>query len=254
MSQVIAERQQREPTPSILTWAVLLACVGFAAGFFGPMALNPEANQGPLVGILLTGPGGALAGAILGLISRISRLSRRYNHRFLLGCCLTYALATLFFCLPSPRDKGSIFEATVVECSSPAALKESAIAYWEKAIDTTRWERSRPNWKQDFDRMLGDADGVVLELELTWKGTVREHNLPWDKRATVLPRNAPTRSTQRFYARYAGNSCDKYPTDTRLLYLRAGQAQDAWPPFDLPNYLHMAVIEPVPGEYASTAR
>jgi hypothetical protein len=171
-----------------------------------------------------------------------------------LGCCLTYALAILFFCLPSPQDKGFIFEATVVECTLPTAFRQDVIAYWEQAVDAARWEHSRPNWKQDFDHMLGEADGVVLELDLTWKATVREHNHPWDKHASVLPRNAPTRSTQRFYARYAGDSCEKYSADARLLYLRAGQVQDAWPPFDLPNYLHIPVIEPVPGEYAFIAQ
>ncbi len=254
MPEAFAERQQQEPAPSILAWALRLGGIGFAAGFFGPMVLNPEANQGPLVGILLTGPGGALAGAALGSISRLLRLSRMHASRLLLGCCLTYALAILFFCLPSPRDKGFIFEAAVVGCSSPAALKESAIAYWEGAIDAKRWEQSRPNWKQDFDRMLAEADGVVLELDLTWKATVREHNRPWDRRAAVLPSGAPTRASQRYYARYAGDSCDQYRSEAGLLYVRAGQAQDAWPPFDLPNYLHVAVIEPVPGEYASSVQ
>ena len=38
--------------------ALLLGGIGFAAGFFGPMLLAPEANQGPLLGIFITGPAG----------------------------------------------------------------------------------------------------------------------------------------------------------------------------------------------------
>ena len=48
--------------------AILLGVVGFCAGFFGPMVLNPSANQGPLVGIFITGPGGAIVGGVLGAI------------------------------------------------------------------------------------------------------------------------------------------------------------------------------------------
>lgn len=48
------------------TGALVLGGIGFAGGFFGPMLFAPEANQGPLLGLFITGPGGALLGAILG--------------------------------------------------------------------------------------------------------------------------------------------------------------------------------------------
>ena len=54
----------------ILKSACIGACTigfaGFAAGFFGPLVLTPEANQGPLLGIFITGPLGALLGGIGG--------------------------------------------------------------------------------------------------------------------------------------------------------------------------------------------
>ena len=49
--------------------AVILGVVGFALGFFGPMIFTPEANQGPMLGIFITGPLGALVGAIAGAIA-----------------------------------------------------------------------------------------------------------------------------------------------------------------------------------------
>ena len=58
---------------SILFWALLVGLAGFMGGFFGPMILHPEANQGPLVGIFITGPLGVLAGALLGLIRGIRK-------------------------------------------------------------------------------------------------------------------------------------------------------------------------------------
>ena len=48
--------------------AVVLGLIGFAAGFFGPLILTPEANQGPLLGIFITGPLGAALGAIIGAL------------------------------------------------------------------------------------------------------------------------------------------------------------------------------------------
>ena len=46
--------------------SVILGGLSFAAGFFGPIYFTPEANQGPLLGIFITGPLGLLVGFILG--------------------------------------------------------------------------------------------------------------------------------------------------------------------------------------------
>ncbi|MBI1398024.1 MAG: hypothetical protein GC151_18780 [Betaproteobacteria bacterium] len=51
-----------------LVGALLLGGIGFCGGFFGPMILAPDANQGPLLGLFITGPGGALIGAVAGYV------------------------------------------------------------------------------------------------------------------------------------------------------------------------------------------
>lgn len=60
-------------SPGNLVWRMfrmgfIVGGVGFALGFFGPILLQPEANQGPLLGIFITGPGGFLLGCAYGLI------------------------------------------------------------------------------------------------------------------------------------------------------------------------------------------
>ncbi|HMN86755.1 MAG TPA: hypothetical protein PKA74_12295 [Bauldia sp.] len=57
-------------------WALILGAIGFVGGYVGPMVVTPEANQGPLLGIFITGPGGALLGALIGLIAGFLRRSR----------------------------------------------------------------------------------------------------------------------------------------------------------------------------------
>ena len=53
---------------AMMKGAGLLGAIGFAGGFFGPMLLTPESNEGPMLGIFITGPGGALLGAIAGAV------------------------------------------------------------------------------------------------------------------------------------------------------------------------------------------
>ena len=47
--------------------AVTVGFIGFALGFLGPIILAPGANQGPMLGIFITGPLGFLAGLAWGL-------------------------------------------------------------------------------------------------------------------------------------------------------------------------------------------
>ena len=51
-----------------LIGGVILGGIGFAAGFFGPIVFAPEANQGPLLGIFITGPFGFVLGSAAGCV------------------------------------------------------------------------------------------------------------------------------------------------------------------------------------------
>ncbi len=54
-----------------LNWAAITGAAGFCVGFFGPMIFAPGANQGPMLGLFITGPLGFLAGGICGLVYAI---------------------------------------------------------------------------------------------------------------------------------------------------------------------------------------
>jgi hypothetical protein len=49
----------------------LLGAIGFAGGFFGPMIFTPNANQGPMLGIFITGPIGFVLGSVVGTLGSI---------------------------------------------------------------------------------------------------------------------------------------------------------------------------------------
>ena len=51
---------------SVAYGAIVAGGIGFSAGFFGPIIFTPEANQGPLLGIFITGPLGFLLGGVGG--------------------------------------------------------------------------------------------------------------------------------------------------------------------------------------------
>lgn len=55
--------------------ALVAGSIGFAVGFFGPIVLKPDANLGPIMGIILTGPAGFLLGPAIGVASLMRQIS-----------------------------------------------------------------------------------------------------------------------------------------------------------------------------------
>jgi len=51
-----------------LMGGIIIGSISFIFGFFGPMIFMAESNQGPLLGLFITGPIGFLAGLIGGSI------------------------------------------------------------------------------------------------------------------------------------------------------------------------------------------
>jgi len=68
----VAEARERMRFAAICGF--ITGAVGFVLGFFGPILLAPEANQGPLLGIFVTGPLGYLVGLPAGwLVARFRK-------------------------------------------------------------------------------------------------------------------------------------------------------------------------------------
>ena len=53
---------------SAVRHGVIIGGISVAAGFCGPIIFAPDANQGPLLGIFITGPLGFLVGLIVGVV------------------------------------------------------------------------------------------------------------------------------------------------------------------------------------------
>jgi hypothetical protein len=143
--------------------------------------LNPSANQGPLVGIFITGPGGAILGAVVGGLLGIIGASRAAYVAALATTAALLVGATLFFSLPQPEFRGNVLDLRVESCASPLELKAEAIAYWDARIASASWAAVRPRWKANFEAMAAADPGVVLGVVVTRATGVYENRKPWDR-------------------------------------------------------------------------
>jgi hypothetical protein len=246
-------RSDANGSPPIGLWALALGAVGFACGFFGPLAVNPGANQGPLLGIFTTGPACVLLGLVAGVVARTLPITVGQRWRALGALCIASAASILFFCLPGPQLRARILDAEVRGCESPAQAAEAATVKWEKRIAEVTWSPPRKDWKNDVARMLKADPGVVLDVYVTQSRDIYENQKPWNKGTRYAGTWQERNEEQRFFARFAGTSCEAYLRAGRRPYLPSSDGTIAWPPDLLPNYLGLQVLGAVQAQYQAFA-
>ena len=234
-------------------WPVLLGAVGFAAGFFGPMLFVPEANQGPLVGILMSGPAGALLGLVLLGICTVGRVSAQIQWRILISTAIAGALVVLILVQPEPALRGYVMDLEVESCAKPVDTEPQVIDYWSKRIADVTWAAARPGWQQGIRDTLRQAPGVILVVKVRTQISVWEKRKPWNRGNlfATAGRNAPDENS--FY--HSNGTCSEFPVGHSF---RAFEKYDLnrtirppaeWPPSELEAILPVSPIAPVPAQF-----
>jgi hypothetical protein len=241
-------------SPPIGLWALMLGLAGFCAGFFGPILLSPEANQGPLTGIFITGPGGAAAGLALGTIFRFIPMPDARRWFALFASVGMLVIGTLFFCLPEPERVGTVVEGTIAECQSPEDLADAAIDRWTTRVANAPWAKVRGGWQKELPNLLRANTGVVLTFDVARTNSILKRRKPWNRGRIDAQGWTANRATQTYFAHFAGTDCTRYSSQRTVVYLEHGQRSDMWPPNDLPNLLDLATVTLVPAQYAELAR
>jgi len=232
-------------------WALAMGAVGGAAGFFGPMILSPDANQGPMLGLFITGPGGAVAGAILGVVFRFLPFTDSVRLQALTFFCMVLGLGTLWFSLPEPVAVANVIEGTIGRCRSPAALVPEAVARWESRVARYPNSPPRANWREDTARMVRDAHGVIVEIAVERRNTVVAHRRPWD-RGRLDAQGWRTDHSRNDY--FGAGTCDSYPAGRHVRLALVSGGATGWPPADLPMFLGTLELQAVPPAYLDLLR
>jgi len=239
--------------PPLVVWVALPAALGFVAGFLGPVVLNPGANQGPLLGIFITGPGGAVLGLFAGLVTRPLRLPAAREWQVLIGVSAALVLWTLNMSLPPPQRIGTVLDAEVATCSPPSEALDRALGHWERRLAGTD---ARPGWQADARAAVAADAAVVLELTAVRSFGIYESRKPWNRGRLQARSETPAGAPQRLYARYAGGACGAYRVGMRGMYYASrdqgptGRGPREWPPTsDVARFLGLAVVVPAPDRY-----
>ena len=235
-------------------WIVILGVAGFVAGFLGPIIFVPEANQGPLVGIFISGPAGFALGAILWALCSLFKPAARTQWRFLYTVATVGVVVTLVGVQPEPAVLGQVFDGEVQTCEAASETEESVIAHWDGQIAEYTYAQPRAGWREDMRRQLHDAPGVLVTVRMQRGNPIREHRKPWNRGSQFASGWVPQSDEIPFYD--PEGNCDRYAEGSAV---RGYQAHDAdevlaeasvWPPAKLLRILGASKMAAVPSRWA----
>lgn len=233
-----------------------LGGTGLAAGFLGPLVLNPEANQGPLLGMFITGPAGAVAGGLLGLSLRLLQVPAARARGALRALCAALLLGTLWLCLPQPKQLGYVIEAEVIDCARPESGAAEALARWRAALARTPWATPPTDWEEQAVRNLAEDPGALVTVRVQRRSPIYQHRRPWDRGALSAGPWSVPEAAQQYYARAHGRDCAAYLGDGLARYWPFSDPEGdpqtpaaVWPPTDPPGLLSLQQLGQVPARY-----
>ena len=111
--------------------------------------------MGPLAGILITGPGGAVAA---------------------IG-----ALAILYTALPAPEYTATVLELQVQSCEPAQSWRERAFGIWDQRLEVNTWATPPPQWRQTFEQAA--ASESVLTIDVVRHRDLGRGRRPWNRGA-----------------------------------------------------------------------
>lgn len=240
-------------------WTLAVGLTGFLCGFGGPMILAPESNQGPLVGLFLTGPVGAVLGVVLGTVMRLLRVRQEVSILWLAGTCIAVGGATLYLVTPQPRLDATIVEVEVRGCVPALEWRDRAVADWERRLARPGWRETEPRWREHFERT---AIGSVVSATTNRHRQVWMGQAPWNKGqrwATGWVPGAPALKRGSELVRsgeyYSSQPCAKMPDGWRGTFVaKASVWEGRNPPLDPHGVLNMADLLEVSQSLAALIR
>ncbi len=230
-------------TRSIVRWATVLGGTGLACGFIGPMVFAPEANQGPMLGLFITGPGGAVLGAFVGGLVQAFEVGAAAAKRALQLGAAALAAVTLYAAIPKPHYVADLVHGELRGCTPPGQLRGAAVKRLEEFAAAHPPLRNPVDWGSAVDRTLSQDRGVVVEVQLAWSRRLYRAEARWNLGLRQADPWVFDNRTVSYFVDYAGGNCAAFPAGTRLP-LRVVNRTGTWPPDGVAEMLNLSAAAP----------
>jgi len=232
-------------------FCLVLGVVGFLAGYIGPLILRPDANQGPLLGIFITGPLGFFAGFCLWFLSRVFSWSLVTQRKWLgVGCGVLVMTVVAVALAPKPDWVGWIYEVEVMHCRAVHTETENVLVDWRRRIADADGLPARPGWPEEVKRVLKEDTGSLVDVKILGEKSVKKERSFFNKESWVA--YAIMDKVVRTKTFYIAQPCASLPSGTTGTYFVSSKfnvkadKDRPWPPVGVGDLLFKASLLPVP--------
>jgi hypothetical protein len=237
-----------------IAFPLFLGATGFFFGFVGPIILNPSANQGPMLGIFITGPAAFVIGAFLGSILAMLHVRPKFVSAIFIISAFLVATSTLYMGLPEDRYQGFIIDAEVYRCNSPALLLPEAIRQYAISKNESPWNTPSANWKSDIPVLSQNDKGIVLTLVIHRKREIYEQRKPWNKGRLIATKWKNLEIKEDYFLRNADCNSNLCQRGYRSLYSPQWEIPQKSHAIPLPSFLGIYTLQEVPARFRQYAR
>jgi hypothetical protein len=236
-----------------IKWCLILGVFGFLAGYVGPIILVPEANQGPLLGIFITGPGGALAGLILWILSKQMGWSLSTQWKAVYISCAALLCSVVITALkPKPNWLGRIYELEIVNCQPISARLDSVLIDWQARTAAANWLPPRTGWEDEVRQIFREDTGSVVEVKIQDEKVVKSEKSAFknETRISAFKITSAKSKNSFFYfavpcANLVAGTKGRYFVSSASMHIMADKNRP-WPPKIPSDLLVLAPLRPVP--------
>lgn len=241
----------------VVLWALASGAVGLGCGYIGnEIQARAPGSVAPLIGLFFTGPGFAGMGAALGFILSRTKIPLGLKGLMLAVWLLVVGKVCWTLTEPGFEPKAELVDGQITGCTELSTVLGERLRHWRGEADRVSREfgsaRIRADWESHATEMFSKRQGVLLTLEITRTGWVRER--AWssgrvDRDVDTLA--GASRREEVFLDAESGNCQAASAKPVSGPYLLCFEHSGEFPPTRLPEYLDVSVIHQVPKPFAA---
>lgn len=225
---------------NVLSIGTLLGMTGVISGFYLPIILDPCANDGPLMGIIFTGPYAFVFGILVGLVLKIIRASKRTKIVVIIPSVLLIIGVTASLSLPEDRPLSRRVSGVIQSRSNPLDRLDSRVLWWDQQIKKERWIHPPLGWKKKIGNQFAQEEGCLVGVDVHSSQRLYLRKRPWNTRDTIVVEEKNNVLVEYYVE---GCSCAKMKQDSSISFKPKMKPDLVTPPSSVANFLGVEVID-----------
>jgi hypothetical protein len=239
-----------------LVWGAVLGAAGLFVGYSGNffLAANPG-SAAPLVGLVVTGPLACAIGLGFGAICGFGGATTRQILAIGIGLTVVVIAGSLALTVPEFVPRAHLVKGSVERCVAAATLVPARTQHWQSEVRRVTSEETvevPDGWEATVPAMVQLRPAVVVTLRKREAAWIRERKWRNGTTNTRIDRWNVEQGAESVLLDESDCSRAQSKRESQQLFCLCYEESDRFPPSELPEYLGIWVLHPVPANVSGS--